>query len=89
MEAGSAADRAGARAGDRIISIDDQPVQSASHLTQVIANIEPHDEVEIEVGRWQVPRLDATLRERPSAAARFRYFDDEEPVPEAPLAGAR
>jgi hypothetical protein len=76
VQEGSAADDAGIRAGDRLMSINGRRVQSPSQVAQIIGSMEPGERVEIDVARWQSHQVEAQLGERPATSSRFRYLDD-------------
>lgn len=78
VQDGSAADDAGIRAGDWIISVNNRRVQSPSHLSQLVGNMEPGDPLDLEVARWDRRQVETKLDERPSSAQRFRYLDDDD-----------
>jgi S1-C subfamily serine protease len=48
---GSPADEAGIKAGDRILSIDDQQIESGTDLRDLLAKYEPGDIVEMSIRR--------------------------------------
>ncbi len=75
VQADSAADHAGLRAGDMIVSIDGTRVQSVGHLSQLIGSMEPGTNVQLEIARRQIQDVQATLGERPEFRSRFRYED--------------
>jgi C-terminal processing protease CtpA/Prc len=76
VEVGSAADRAGVRAGDWIVAVNGQRVRSPSHLTQLIGAMEPGSRLDLQISRRNVRELEATLGERPGAT-RYRYEAEE------------
>jgi S1-C subfamily serine protease len=82
VQEGSAAEDAGIRAGDRIMSINGRRVQTPSQLSQMIGSMEPGDRVEIDVARWQTRQVEAQLGERPATSSRFRYLEEGN-VPQA------
>jgi C-terminal processing protease CtpA/Prc len=68
---GSPAQRAGLRGDDLIVSVNGQEITSPEHLGQVIGQMRPGDQVEIEVERNRRSQLvDATLASRQSVTQR-------------------
>jgi serine protease Do len=67
----SPAERAGLRAGDAILSVDDREIDSPTHLGQVIGGMRPGSTVELEVERnGRVRFVEATLGERAEVSRR-------------------
>jgi putative serine protease PepD len=64
---GGPAARAGVRAGDRVVSVDGQPVSEPGDVTDALDGHEPGDSVEVEVERGGTrEQLDVTLGTRPA-----------------------
>jgi S1-C subfamily serine protease len=78
VERGSAADQAGIRAGDWILRVNGQRVQSPGHLSRLIRRIEPGTPLDLTVSRRQMRELNTVLGERPEFSGRFRYDPDTE-----------
>lgn len=75
VEVGSAADRAGIRAGDWIMGINGQPVRSPAHLSQLIRGLEPGTKIDVEVAQRKRTTMGVELGARPDSSGRFRYED--------------
>ncbi len=70
VEPGYCADRAGIRAGDIIVALEDQAITSITDLTRALRGYEPGDEVVITVVReGEKLELKAALDEKPQTAA--------------------
>ena len=68
---GSAADRAGLKAGDVVLKFNGKPVAGAGELAAMVGQSRPGDRAELEVWRRGTPlSLSATLGEAPRADAR-------------------
>jgi S1-C subfamily serine protease len=76
IEVGSAADRIGLRAGDWIAAVNGQRVQSPAHLSQIIAELEPGTQIQVQVARREVREVDMTVGQWP-ATNRYRYESPE------------
>lgn len=64
----SAADLADVRAGDRLIAINDQSADTIDELVEVLASINPGDEITITVQRsWRRVELEATAKAWPTS----------------------
>jgi putative serine protease PepD len=64
--AGGPADRAGLRAGDRIVSVDGTPVSEPGDVTDALDGHEPGDSIEVEIERGgESERIDVELGTRP------------------------
>jgi len=62
---GSPAERAGIRTGDVVTVFDKTPVESSTHLRQLVDQEQPGDDVDVEIRRERQSRnLDVTLGER-------------------------
>jgi len=62
---GSPAERAGIRPGDVVTVFDKTPVESSTHLRQLVDQEQPGDDVDVEIRRERQSRsLDVTLGER-------------------------
>jgi S1-C subfamily serine protease len=67
VTSGSPADKAGLRAGDIIIKMDDEDISTAADLTTAISSHQIGDQVEIVYYRGSVQKVaNATLEESPS-----------------------
>jgi serine protease Do len=76
----SPAGKAGLRAGDIIVGLDGEPIESISELTRLVADIPPGETVEVEFYRdGERRRADVTLarREETSEAAPGRQQDQD------------
>lgn len=78
VQVGSAADDAGLQQGDMIAEVNGQRIYSAGHLSHVIGNMQPGDEVDIQVVRRMEKSMNATLGERPTRHGRFRYEEESD-----------
>ncbi|MCA9209759.1 MAG: PDZ domain-containing protein [Planctomycetales bacterium] len=78
VQVGSAADDAGLQQGDMIAAVNGQRIYSAGHLSHVIGNMQPGEEVDIQVVRRIEKSMNATLGERPTRQGRFRYEEDSD-----------
>lgn len=64
--AGTPAERAGLQVGDTIVAVDNEPVQSAAHLSTLIARKTPGDRVVLAVVRGSTElRIDVQLAQSP------------------------
>lgn len=71
---GTPAEKAGLRRGDVIVSVDDQQITSPNHLTQVISEHKPGDEVRLDVGGGrQNPPISVVLAARGQPEAQHVY----------------
>ncbi len=67
---GSAADKAGLKAGDIIISINSKMVKSASSLPYIVSSMPPHSKIEIGIIRNKQRMIkEATLSARPAGSS--------------------
>ncbi len=70
VEPGSAAEKAGIRAGDIIVAVNGNRLDNSLQLSQIISNMEPGSEVRITLNREGDERaVTVTLGEAPGAAA--------------------
>ena len=82
VTAGSGADKAGLKAGDRIISINGNEVSQNADLTNVISDCEVGDVVTLTIARdGQILTVDVTLGDRNAAAAQNNSAAPSEQAP--------
>lgn len=68
--AGTPAERAGLQVGDTIVAVDNEPVQSAAHLSRLIARKTPGDRVVLAVVRGSTElRINVQLAQSPQNPA--------------------
>lgn len=66
LVAGGPSDRAGIRVGDRITSVDGKPVKEAEDVAAAIADLQPGDEVDVELSRGgETAEFEVRLGTRP------------------------
>lgn len=73
VQQGSPAERAGIRKGDWIVSVNNNRVQSPSHLSRITANADPGTPLNLEVARWDRRQVGVELSDRRSADERQEY----------------
>lgn len=66
VQQGSAADKAGLRPNDWIVSVNGQRIVSPAHLSQVVHNMEPGAQINLEVSRRVMGQLQAKLTDHPA-----------------------
>ena len=82
MTAGSGADKAGLKVGDRIISINGNEVSQNADLTNVISDCAVGDVVTLTIARdGQILTADVTLGDRNAAAAQNNSAAQSEQAP--------
>ena len=82
VETGGPADKAGLKAGDLIVRIDQSPVTRAEDLPRIIARHRPGSKVKVEIRRERVSRsLEASLDEVPDESSTAK--ESAPPVPGA------
>lgn len=86
VESGSAADKAGMQAGDRIISINNQVVESFADLSAALDNYAVGDTVEIMVSRGgSTVTLSLTLQEKKNTTLPQNENGETQTNPQVPL----
>jgi len=77
---GSPAERAGLQRGDQILRLNGRAVRSPDHLTQIVSQMRPGDEVDIEFARGGNHSVTVELGGRQSTTRRYsddvRYSDE-------------
>jgi serine protease Do len=75
---GTAADKAGLKRDDIILTYDGEKVESDSHLRRIVSATNPGEEVEIEIWReGKRKKLDVEIDERPDAEENLAEMKDE------------
>lgn len=75
---GSPAERAGLRAGDTIVSLNGQEVGSAHDLTDIVGDLQPGEEVHLQIARRQNVNAQVRLGSRSSDDVRQASFEERE-----------
>ena len=86
VESGSAADKAGLQAGDRIISINNLVVESFADLSAALDNYAVGDTVEIMVSRGgSTVTVSLTLQEKKNTTVPQNENGETQTTPQVPL----
>ncbi len=82
VEPGSAADRAGIRAGDVILEVAGRPIEIFSDLPPIVGSIRPGEEIDVRISRWgdeQTVEVELDEREEAESTDDRAAAEDEAP----------